>query len=301
MVLGKRERILAIAAGALVALVAGRLLWSFVTEPIRSRQARLDSLEREGDKQWRRFRNLQRAKARLLEWNRRSLPSDPQTGRLLYENWLLETVEKAQFQNKRVESAESRPHRGLFVTFPYTIRGQANLEQLTKFLFDFYSAGHLHQIRRLTIHPAEKPPGFEIVMIVEAALMPNADRRDKLCERPSNRLGKTELSEYQKWIAQRNVFGAHVPAAVAASPLDPARFVYVTGITEKDGKAQVWMQARMSGEKFTFSEGEKFQMAGLQGTVKRIGQREVELEIDGKARVVPLGQNLQPRSGPPSM
>lgn len=301
MVLGKRERILAVAAGALVALLAGQFLWSTVTAPIRDRQTRLDTLSQQVDNKARRFRNLQRAKARLIEWNRRSLPSDLQTGRLLYENWLLETVARARFQHKRVESAESRPHRGLFVTFPYTIRGQASLDQLTRFLFDFYSAGHLHQIRRLTIRPAERSAGFEIVMTVEAAAMPTADRRDKLCEEPSHRLGKTELSEYQKAIAQRNVFAPHTPAAVVASPLDPSRFVYVTGITEKDGKSQVWMRARMSGEKFTLSEGEEFHTAGLQGTVKRIGQREVELEIDGKARVIPLGESLQPRNGPPGM
>lgn len=301
MVLGKRERILAAGAGLLVALVAGQFLWSAVTAPIADRERRIRDLTQQVDNKARRFRNLQRAKTRLIEWNRRSLPSDTQTGRLLYENWLLRTVEKAHFQHKRVESSESRPHRGLFVTFPYTIRGQANLEQLTRFLFDFYSAGHLHQIRRLTIRPAERSTGFEIVMTVEAAAMPNADRRDKLCEEPSHCLGKTELADYQKAIAQRNVFAPYAPTAVVASPLDPSRFVYVTGITEKDGKPQVWLQARMSGEKFTLSEGEEFRMAGLQGTVKRIGRREVELEIDGKARVVALGESLQPRNGPPSM
>ncbi len=301
MVRGKREQILAAAAGGLGLLVAGQFVWSVATAPIRERQTRVDALTQQVDKKARRFRNLQRARARLIEWNRRSLPTETQTGRLLYENWLLEVVERAQFQHKRVESSESRPHRGLFVSFPYTVRGQATLDQLTKFLFELYSAGHMHQIRRISIKPAERPPGFELVITVEAAAMPNADRRDKLCEEPSHRLGQADLAQYQAAIVQRNVFAPYAPAAVAASPLDPTRFVYVTGITERDGKPQVWLHARLSGENFTLAEGEEFHVGSIQGTVKRIGQRDVELEIDGKPRVVSLGENLQPRNGPPRM
>ena len=301
MVLAKRERILAVAAGALVLLVGGRMVLSAATGPIRDRRTRVEALTQQVEKKSRRFRNVQRARTKLVQWNRRSLPTDSETARLLYENWLLETVERAKFTHQRVESAEGRPHRGFFVTYPFTVRGQATFERLTKFLFDFYSAGHLHQVRRLSIKPVEKSSGFEVVIGIEAALLPTADRRDKLCDEPSRRLGKIELATFQSAIVGRNVFAPYSPPVTGPAPLDTAKFVYVTGITEKDGKCQVWLKARTTGEKFTLAEGEEFRVGAIQGTVKRIGQRDVELEIDGKSRVVSLGENLQSRKTPPQM
>ena len=59
-----------------------------------------------------------------------------------------------------------------------------------------------------------------------------------------------KLSDYRDPIVKRDFFAAYVRPAPASPPrrdrtVDPADFAFVTGFTEVDGTAQVWIQDRM--------------------------------------------------------
>jgi len=312
MALGKRERVLAALAGGLLLAFVGWLLVAEVYSRLEARRAQIDQRAGAVEKKATRFRSIQKAQARLTEWNRRALPSDVEAGRLLYENWLLELVDRAKFQRKRVESGEIRPHRGgLFTVLSFTVRGQAKLAELTHFLHDFYTTGHLHQVRRLTIKPLENSPDFDFSATIEAISLPTADRRDKLSNQ-TLRLAGADLAEYQKVIVGRNLFAPYAPPKVdpsevakkpePATPIfDHAKYVYVTGITRADGKPQAWLKSRTTDKQFLLAEGEQFQVGAIQGKVTRIGDKEVEIELDGKRRVVPLGDNIRDGGSTPRL
>ena len=306
MVLAKREKILAAITGGLLLLAVG---WSAVggfSSAVQERRARIEALGKDVDKKAKRAATIEALRKQATQWNRHALPSNVETARLLYQNWLLELVDRSKFKSKKVEAGEARPHRGAYTTLPFTVQGQANLEQLTQFLFEFYSAGHLHQIRRLTLKPQEKTSDLGVTVLIEALSLPGADRADKLSSEPMKRLAAADVASYQKAIAGRKCVapsapprppvlvetGPGPPPPPSPPPFDHSKYIFVTAITEQDGKPQVWLKARTTDEKFTLHEGEKFRVGSVEGKVVRIGQREVEIEIDGKPRVVPLGASL---------
>ena len=73
---------------------------------------------------------------------------------------------------------------------------------------------------------------------------------------------------------------------------EDAKFAYVTAITEVDGRRQLWLTIRDSGKLLKLQEGEQFEVAKFQASVRRIGVTEVEVAAGGEARKFGLGENL---------
>lgn len=115
------------------------------------------------------------------------------------------------------------------------------------------------------------------------------------------------LEQYQKRIVGRNLFAPYRPAPPQVvrteerpredppprpPSFDPSKYAFVNAIVEVDGKPQVWLKARTTGEKFELGEGDPFELGTIQGTIARIGRHDVEIEIDGKRRLVAVGDSL---------
>ena len=92
-----------------------------------------------------------------------------------------------------------------------------------KFLFEFYNADHLHQIRSLVISPLQGNDYLDVQMAIEALILPKVDRKDRLNSQKSDRLASTGVDDYQV-IMQRNLFGLS-PTAEASS------YTFLTSIT----------------------------------------------------------------------
>lgn len=304
MTLSKREKTL---AGTVAVIGVGLVLWlgfGLFSGP-------LDTLRTQITANSDKLNNLQdqvlrakKAQDGMAQWNRQALPSDVARAGSLYQNWLLELAGKAGLRQKKVEPGEARSRTDAYRVLPFTVRGQASLDELVGFLYEFYSAGHLHQIRRLTVRPVEKSKDLDLVITIEALSLPSADRKDQLSKERSKRLALNSVDEYRKAIAARNVMSAYrpppvvrPPAPVAAEPkpepFDPSKFAYVTGIVQVNGEPQVWVKARTTDEKFQLRQGDKFQMGPFSATVARIDLRNVEIEIDGKRHSVPLGSSVR--------
>ena len=105
-----------------------------------------------------------------------------------------------------------------------------------------------------------------------------------------------KMSDYRA-IVKRDFFAAYV--APPASPsrhetaVDPADYAFVTGFTEVDGAAQVWLQDRMAGKPWKLGTGESFVVGKVKGTVQSIHPKgEVIVEFDGHHRLLHVGDNL---------
>ncbi len=304
MKLQRREMILASVTGALLLVALVGLLFATgdsrsVAKLLEDRKAKAAEVEKKQEL----LDGAKRDAKRLAEWRRRALPAtaSPSDAPSLYQDWLLTLAKQDNIDQRRIDPKEPTAKRvdpkdagPKHEIFSFTLHGQATLADLTKFLYDFYSAGHLHQIRYMLLKPREHSRELELTLTIEAMMLPDADRKDQLSKEPGHGLRYAKLDEYREPIVKRDLFAAYV--RTDKKTVDPAEYTFVTGITEVNGTRQVWLFDRMAGKKWILGEGDGFQVGDVHGTVKTIAStREVTLEFDGHRRSLHEGDNL--RSG----
>lgn len=287
MALKPRERLYAGVLGLILLGLAGRwLLQTLLSGPLAERQTRLDALAQKIDKQQQILRRARQASEKLATWNGQSLPANTEVARSLYQNWLLEIVNRAGFQTPNVDSGEAINVRGIYRRVPFSVRGRASLAELTKFLYDFYRADHLHQIQRVNFSPVANTPYLDLALSIEALILPGAVREDQLGGERSNRLASDGLAEYQ-FIAQRNLFGDG-----GAGQIDPADLTFLTAILDVDGRPEAWFTVRTDGTVLKLHEGQAFEVGDFRGVVAQIADLDLVVESDDERWLMSLGENL---------
>lgn len=294
MKLKRREMILAWFAGGLIVMAAGWfLLLGGDSRSLGKLRAERDRLAAEVDGKQKLLEAAGRDGKRLAQWQQRSLPSDPGIARSLYQSWLRGLANRVNFRQLNIESKEVESRRNMFMRESFSLHGHAALPGLIQFLYEFYSAGHLHQIRQMDFKPLENSAELDVNLSIEALSLPGADGSDKLSEEPGHGLRLAKLDEYLEPIAKRNLFAAFKPARVETT-MDVTGFAFVTGFTEVSGVRQVWIQDRITGKTWQLREGEGFQVGQLQGTVRTIAPtHEVIVDFDGHRRRLRDGENLR--------
>lgn len=73
---------------------------------------------------------------------------------------------------------------------------------------------------------------------------------------------------------------------------DVAKYTFLTSILEIDGQPGIWFIERTTGKRIELSEGDKFEIGTMKGTIVKIGANEVEIEVGGKRLVLSLGSTL---------
>ena len=323
MALNKREKTLLAVTGSLALVVAAVFLLAGgigTAGPLRA----------DRDKKAEELRVLeaaaarpQEARARLEAWKKRSLPLDEKAAQSLYQNWLRQTWKRVGLQVKDAKPGTPRQAKGpdkalVYLSLPFTFKGTWTLDHLTRFLFEFYSAGYMHKIQSLNIEPTEDGKVLKLDFSIEVLLLPGAERGDKAKEKPERPL-PASLADYQKSIVGRNLFAPYKepppPRVVRVDPpkrierppdpppkpppYDHSKETIVSGIVVgADGKPQVWLRVKTADQIIKLCEGEKFQSSKfpeVRGTVVRIGvqEQEVEIAVDGKRRLLSKGDSLR--------
>jgi hypothetical protein len=312
MVLKKREKILAIAAAVALAMVAYLYLFAGSRDSPSALRAKRDAKRAELEGKQTRIERARKAAARVTDWGKHALPSNPNDAQRKYQDWLGGLVEGLKFRENDVSSHVSQKQPGIYTSFTFTVKGKVGLEHLVRFLYEFYSAGHLHQVKRLDITAPEnaRQRDLGVSISIEALSLPDSDRTDRLSQEKPDRPLAAGLDVYIKEIVERNLFAPFsLPKPEVAKPKPPepklppkpvfdhTKFTYVTAITGIDGKPQqVWLHYRPSpppnGTEVKLSEGEKFDFGELRGTIVRIDWDGVEVEMNGRRRHVARGTNL---------
>lgn len=318
----QREYILAAVAAGLLGLYGLHSARTGIVAWYDARESQLTALDRKAKELQLSIRKGEQARKRLAAVEAQSLPSDLEQAQALYQQWLAERVEQVRFTAPMVEPGRAAPvtisragkREVVYQVLPYTLRARGTLDQLTRFLFDFYSAPHLHQLRRMSVKPLEKG-GLDLNLGIEAVLVPTATRVDSLSTEPVKRLDLATWDEYRKTIDGRNVFTAYAPpppprpdpppvarrpdppAPPAPPAFDAAKHTVVTAVLEVSGAYQVWLLNRTSGETMKLNQGEKFKVGAFQGTVGDFSVDGVWLESNGKKTLYTVGKPLR-ESGP---
>jgi Tfp pilus assembly protein PilO len=298
----KREKVLAAIVASLVVLLVCYSLVGRVASAFSSRNTQISTLKATIREKQGLEKRGQQAALQLAEWEHRSLPSEQDMAKTLYQTWLVQMTDRVKLTNANIDAGRGGNHRNIYHTLPFTVQARGSVEQAVAFLHEFYSANHLHQLRSATFKPVPNSKDLDLNLSIEALVLPGADRRDELNDEPSTRLALGSLDAYKQKITGRNLFAQYTPPTPrpAFTPsfttrppsFDPAKFAVLTAILEVGDGPQAWVSVKTSGEVIRLREGDKVSVGQFNGTVKRINVSDIEIETDGKRRQLALGKSL---------
>lgn len=299
MSLQKREKVLAGGVGVLLLVTVFWTMGLGGGPSVGQLQQAVNDLETKIKSRTERIAAVEADEARIKDWKRRSLPPDEKMASSLYQNWLLRLADTVKLQGAKVESAGGQAHHGIYFRHGFTLRGQGSVEQLVRFLYEFYSSGSLHLIKHLDIKPVEKNVNsLDLTFNIEALSILNAEPRDTLSQEPPPPMAHAGLSDYLAKIMDRRLFAPYAPPAPVkgdskpSTPFDVTRYAYLTAVLETDGRRGAWLRSRTTDQTFQLFEGDTFEIGPTKAKVVHIGQRDVDLEVDGSTFTVALGANL---------
>ena len=281
----KRKILLLVVFGAFLLFYAGEwLLDTVLRGPLEKRQIVTRRLEKKIEEYKKELGKARDAGKRLDEWGKASLPSDPQVARSLYQAWLLELVNHVGLSDPNVNSSEPANRKGQFYVLSFSIRGRGSIDTLTRFLFEFYRAGHLHQIRSLNITPLQKTGDLDLAISIEALALPDADRKDSLSMTISERLVSDQLDSYRS-IVDRNFFAV-------GREIDPTDQTFLTSVVSVEGQPQAWFSLRSTDELEKLKVGDQLNVGQFSGRIVDIKGSDVILVSEGQRWLLTIGECL---------
>ncbi len=214
----RREKILAIVAGGLLALVVGVYLIRGVFDSIANARGAVKSAENKLEDAELKAYEIGIKDDEIINWEEMSLPGDINLAKNRYQTWLNEQaafrgqVVSAQGQPQPIAGKNDRGEPRVF-QLTYTLSGDGTLEDLTNFLYNFYSVKTLHRISSLSVRPAANRGSSEysndltITARIDAIVIPGTTTDRDLTAEDTNYwpLDQFELV-VQDAILDRNLF-----------------------------------------------------------------------------------------------
>jgi hypothetical protein len=280
-----RKKILIFLVGAIVLwFVGGWVYDNLFVAPIENQQKKKE-LYLSRIKEYKRDILKIKNEAKILEeLNRRCLPSDTAVARSLYQGWLLELVNHVGLVDPKVNSSEPASRsKGKYHLLTFSVNGRGTLNQLIQFLFEFYRAGHLHQIRSIGLTPLSGGSLFSYTFRIEAISLPGADRKDRLTDLTSARLVSDNLDEYRA-IVERDFFATGADTA--------ADQVIFSSVIDVDGQKEVWLRSQADDRTIKIHQGETFEAGTMQGRLIEINGSDIIIESNGFRWLLTLGDPL---------
>jgi hypothetical protein len=225
----------------------------------------------------------------------KSLPWDAEIARSRYQSWLLETAKVAKLTNTSVDSGDpiavtksggrgNRPIE-LYKRFTFSLRGRGTLGQVTKFMYDFYRAGHLHKIRSMSLNPMGQAEEVDLNISVEALALPNADREAELTTLVSEELALPDVRDYHL-IAQRNFFGR----GGTQSAWEQIRLSAVT--SDIQGVEEAWFKIGSDRQTRILQVGQALSMPSFDVRLVELDATGAKVEVAEQLYHMSIGQNL---------
>lgn len=202
-----RERILAISVIALLVLGVLWYGWSWKESSLAAQRARLSRLQGEVQKNEITLARARKATEEMNKFEQQSLTSDVERAQSLYQEWLLDLVQRHGIQEGNVSAVTGRAVKGVYQQLAFSIKGRTDLVHATQLLHEFYSSDRLHRIRRLRMNPINEGKEIDLDIMIEVLALDGAPRNvTELKHGISDRLTHGDAADYVKAIASRNMF-----------------------------------------------------------------------------------------------
>ncbi|MCA9262260.1 MAG: hypothetical protein KDA60_00365 [Planctomycetales bacterium] len=270
----------------LYGLDAGVRKW--YDEPTQQLQTRIDRLHGDIEKADDQLLALRHAPDTLEQFQQRSLPRDLELARSEYQKWLVQLVESAQLSQARVDSTApvTRRVKGrvLYHALSFSIRGQAEMTQVTKVLFDFYATGHLHKIRTLSLTPVGNSERLDVAITIEAVTLPGTDRVGELSAVVNEDRVKLQLSDYQQ-LVRRDLFSRGGGL--------PGKHWFLTAVTtDAQGVREAWLLDQQRGHTEELQAGDRLPLGPTTAELTRVNSDSIRFRMDGTEWELSIGASL---------
>jgi hypothetical protein len=236
----------------------------------------------------------QNARRQLNRWVRQSLPTNREVAESLYQDWLRDQLKGAGLEITQLSDRSASSRNAQYGEVGLEYRGSGTLEQLADFLYRFYSAVHLHRISSATIAAADGGKKLDLTLTVDALILPDADRTDKLAEGEPRKLADT-LEALRGRLVGRNLFVAYTPKAdgSAAGAKDEAAAKAKFSMSDYSDRGwRMGVRTEDSGEMKYFFLGDEIEVGKLKGKIVEIEDKRAVIETDKGRLEVRIGQNF---------
>jgi hypothetical protein len=198
----KREKILAGLVGGVLLIVGLQYGFSKYRSAVKTREAKVDRvkiqvMERE---------NLQlegaMAQARMGEHIDRSLPSDLETAKSLYNQFLSQLLDDVKLSGVSAKPTGSIGVPDLYTQLNFNVSGAGKLEQIVELLHKFHSKNYLHRIQTMSVRKQRSGVlniSMDVQVLALQDALPDATPPDTLAARVN-----PDLDYYRLPIMNRN-------------------------------------------------------------------------------------------------
>lgn len=223
----------------------------------------------------------------------RSLPQIPNDALTNYQHWLREVLKFADVDGAEVETERSPQRTRLGVYYRFHVRAKFSLDQLSRFLFEFYFAPFLHRVNALSIAPVEGHEdqvavAFSIEALGIPAISPQHPyplQRDLPTGFVQPRLRSGDFETYRV-IAGRNLLQA------AKGGVDRADYAFLTALNRINGEPEIWISVRTDDSVVRAKRGETVRVGSFIAEVVDILDQDVVFQRGDMRWLVTLGDSL---------
>lgn len=267
----------------------------FVEEPTAARERELSRINKQIKQAEDAIFESADAADRLAAIEQYSLPYDVELARSRYQDWLLVLVKQCELEAPRVDpgnptpvsirNRRTRKPQEIYHRYGFSVRGRGSLHQITRFLYEFYRAGHLHKISSVALNPVAGGTQLDVTVAIEALGLTRCERESELSGESIDRLAYSDLNDYQS-VVYRNVF-----ASDGDEPLKSSRLTAVT--FDVNGQAGAWYSQGDDRPSRVLGRGESLEVSGHRIEIVDIQPRLVLIDIDGTVTRMSIGMSLQ--------
>jgi hypothetical protein len=301
----QRERMLAGAIAAIVALYGAWWLFSGYGSALDSRSRQLADAEQRLTEVNRTVQKGREAVRKIGELQKRSLPADRDKAQSLYKAWLLSKAKAAGLTVNDIKLAARPTSSTAFDAIGYAIEANGPLPAVVSMLYEFYRSPMLQQITKLRLARPLGATQMQVTLEVEALCLPGAAATDALPEGDAKRLKLASAAEYQKSLVERDLATVYSPPRPPAPPsekretppappkFDEAELAKLSATIGTGDKWQAWIYVRSTGETLHVVAGDKVKVGALEGTIESVENRALVLKTGDKKYRVAIGESLR--------
>lgn len=268
---------------------------STIEEPTKALESQIDStmdsMAKDKDDQL----TAQRLGKRLDAYAARALPADPQLAKSLYQQWLLELVDKHELVSASVDAAQtipveirSRTKKGKKQTIgyriPFSVHGQATLSKIAAWLHEFRIAGHLQKIRSISLNPLGADGKVDMNISIEVLCLQSSANENQLCQIQLVEELPEDARSYDH-LVKRNLFARGFAKAL----LD----IRVKAITvNREGIIEAWMTLDARQSTRVFANGSQLPVPLHDLRIDDIQADRVLISVNQLPVWVPIGKSI---------
>lgn len=233
----------------------------------------------------------------LAEWEKLSLPPDPNTAIPQYQAFLLDLLEQSGFQDPTITPRPAAMRDETYLRLSFDVQARGSMQSLVTFLDAFHRVQILHKLGRLSLTPLEREGrsvldlrfGVEALALVTDATEDLAEGNTGT-EYPAESVGSSPFPN----LLTSNLLMRQGPGP-NVRPEHQAAQVYLTGTIVTSEKPEALFFNRATGESLVLNVGDSLAIGDFRGELVDVSLSEVVFDLRGNWHTLALGENLSRR------